>query len=211
MKKFAVGIPTINRADLLNQALHSYFKIFPNTKIFIIDNGNQNINERDDFFEIHRPDRNLGVSASWNLLCKKIFKDHEYALILNDDIQLSSSESTFSNFFNSHDFDLVRCYKQFHLCSFAITKKCFMSYRFDETFYPAYYEDRDMLYRLKLDRKKILEHFMLNPQIFRNSQTISTDGGNPELNKNFQKLTQLYIEKWGGPPDYEKYKTPFNK
>ena len=211
MKNFAIGIPTLNRADLLNQALHHYFKIFKNTEIFIIDNGSQQILSRDHLFNIDSPPENLGVSKSWNMLCDKIFETYEYALILNDDIEMGTSETAISGFINSFEFDIARCYSQFHLCSFIITKDCFSNYRFDENFYPAYFEDRDMLYRLKLDGRKTIEHYSLNPHIFRNSQTISHEGGDPSVNKDFSKLAKLYVDKWGGPPNQETYKTPYNR
>ena len=115
MKNFAIGIPTLNRADLLNQALHHYFKIFKNTEIFIIDNGSQQILSRDHLFNIDSPSENLGVSKSWNLLCDKIFKTYDYALILNDDIEMGTSETAISSFINSSEFDIARCYSQFHL------------------------------------------------------------------------------------------------
>ena len=40
---FAIGIPTINRADLLNPTLQKYFQDFPNVDIYILDNGSQKI------------------------------------------------------------------------------------------------------------------------------------------------------------------------
>jgi len=211
MNNFAIGIPTINRSDLLNQALFLYFKNFPNTEIFIIDNGNQDIRSRDHLFKIIKPGENLGVSKSWNLLCDEIFKQHSHALILNDDIELGVSEGSIKSFINNYTFDLSRCYTQFHLSSFILSKSCFSEFRFDEDFYPAYYEDRDMLYRLKLANRSVVENYLLNPHIFRNSQTISSQGGDPSINKDFNKLTELYIKKWGGPPNEEKYTTPYNK
>jgi hypothetical protein len=42
-KSFAIGIPTLNRFDLLHPALMFYKQDFPNTKIYVVDNGNQNI------------------------------------------------------------------------------------------------------------------------------------------------------------------------
>jgi glycosyltransferase involved in cell wall biosynthesis len=53
--KFIVAIPTINRADLLNEALAHYFEDFPNTEIVICDNGKQHeIITREKQFVIYR-------------------------------------------------------------------------------------------------------------------------------------------------------------
>lgn len=37
--KLLIGIPTINRADLLNAALEKYQECYSNVDILIIDNG----------------------------------------------------------------------------------------------------------------------------------------------------------------------------
>ena len=41
--KLMVAIPTLNRADLLNEALERYFEDFKETHIAICDNGKQSI------------------------------------------------------------------------------------------------------------------------------------------------------------------------
>ena len=85
--KLIIGIPTINRADLLNEALANYFEDFKNTEIFIVDNGKQEIITREKNFVIYRPESNLNVSGSWNVImdyAKKVNATH--VLMLNDDI-----------------------------------------------------------------------------------------------------------------------------
>jgi hypothetical protein len=210
-KKFAIGIPTINRSDLLNVALEKYFNNFPNVEIFIIDNGDQNISQRNKKFNYFSTGENYGVAKSWNYLCDKIFDNHEYALILNDDIVLDLNEEELESFFDGQTFDLIRCNKNYEMSSFALTKKCFSEFRFDEAFYPAYFEDLDFIYRLKLSNKKIIESSFLNPSEFINSGSISENGGDPSLVKNFPELLKIFIEKWGGTPGKELFVTPFNK
>lgn len=210
-KKFAIGIPTINRSDLLNTALDKYFDNFPNVDIFIIDNGNQNISNRNSNFHYFSPEENYGVAKSWNYLCDQIFKKHEYALILNDDIVIDLNEEELEFFLDGQHYDLIRCEKSFEMSCFALTKQCFSKFRFDENFSPAYFEDMDFIYRLKLSNKKIIENSFLNPAQFINSASISEQGGDPNLVKNFPKLFQLFINKWGGPPGKELFSTPFNK
>ena len=206
---FAIGIPTLNRADLLNPTLHQYFSQFPDVEIFIVNNGPQSIVRRDNHFTLHEPEENYGVAKSWNYLCDQIFQDHDYALILNDDIRLNLDQDAIENFLINQDFDLFRCQPHFHFCCFALSKNYFLKERFDEAFYPAYCEDRDYLYRLELNKGKVLEHSFLNPHQFINSATISPNGGDPNINKNFDKLRTLYIQKWGGPIGEEKFLTPF--
>lgn len=208
---FAIGIPTINRSDLLNESLSKYFKDFPNVEIYIIDNGGQKIKSRSNNFHYFNPEENFGVAKSWNYLCDKIFKEHDFALILNDDVYLGLSEDEVHEVINEQSFDLLKCEEEFHLCSFILSSSCFATHRFDEDFFPAYFEDRDYFYRLKLDNKEKVENKKLNPEIFLNSQTISPDGGDPSINKNFKLLAKLYMEKWGGLPNRETFTTPYNE
>ena len=205
---FAIGIPTINRADLLNVYLKKYFLDFKNVKIFILDNGFQEIETRKNNFEIIKFKINNGVAKSWNILCDKIFENHSHSLILNDDIYLGKNEQDIQNCINKNEFDLIRPPKINCLCSFILSKECFKHFRFDENFYPAYYEDTDYLYRLKLESKKIITDKTLQPILYNNSSSIKKDC---RLNQCWGKNELYYIKKWGGLKGKETYKTPFNK
>jgi len=89
--KVGVGIPTYNRYDLLKPYIGKYGVDFCDWNIYIVDNGNQGIENNEIKLSksgliIIQNDKNVGVGASWNQLCKKIFEKNDYALILNDDI-----------------------------------------------------------------------------------------------------------------------------
>ena len=91
--KLVVAIPTINRADLLNEALAKYFEDFKDTHIAICDNGNQDILTREENFMIYRPQENLNVSGSWNMLMDYSEKTGAtHVLMLNDDVYLGRTE-----------------------------------------------------------------------------------------------------------------------
>jgi GT2 family glycosyltransferase len=203
--RFAIGIPTINRADLLNEALEKYFFDFPNAEILILDNGNQDIIKRKENFKIFRTNKNFGVAKSWNFLCRQAYKTVDYILMLNDDIYLGKNQKDIYKFIKRTSFDLVHGEK--HLCSYILPKRIFKEFVFDENFYPAYFEDNDFKYRLLLEKKKIKSSSFLNPEIYRNSQTIMKDR---TLNNNFMDNQEYYIKKWGGLPNEEKYLKPFN-
>lgn len=205
---FAIGIPTLNRLDLLIPALHFYAEHdFKNVKIFVVDNGDQKINSSYPNVEIMVQERNIGVAASWNLLCDKIFEEHEYALILNDDIYLGKNQQQVSLLLQTFKIELTTSMQDF--CSFILSKECFAKVgRFDEEFYPAYYEDNDYEYRTKLKNMSVWRIPFLIPVIYRNSQTLekaSQIGQYTPINK------QRYIEKWGGLPSKETFRKPFNK
>ena len=183
--EFLVGIPTINRSDLLNEVLPKYFNDFHKNDIFIVDNGNQSIIERDEKFEIYRPNKNLGVAKSWNIIIQKALElGYQRVLILNDDVYLGKNRKEVISTFAFQMYD-----------------------GFDENFYPAYFEDKDYMYRLKIEGGYCIEDESLDPLIYRNSMTIKKD---IELNNNFATNEQLYIAKWGGLPNEEKFKTPFD-
>ena len=203
--KLVVAIPTINRADLLNEALAKYFEDFKNTHIAICDNGNQDIITREENFMIYRPQENLGVAKSWNMLIDysdKIGATH--VLILNDDIYLGKNETELALLIkNNLDADFINSFHNW--CSYIlrvdIWKKAGM---FDEEFFPAYFEDNSFDYKMTLVGAKKTWTSFLDPIVYRNSMTIAKD---PTLNQKFMQNKQIYIQMWGGLPSEEKYKT----
>jgi GT2 family glycosyltransferase len=207
--KLVVAIPTINRADLLNEALAKYFEDFKNTHIAICDNGNQDIITREENFMIYRPQENLGVAKSWNMLIDysdKIGATH--VLILNDDIYLGKNETELALLIkNNLDADFINSFHNW--CSYIlrvdIWKKAGM---FDEEFFPAYFEDNSFDYKMTLVGAKKTWTSFLDPIVYRNSMTIAKD---PTLNQKFMQNKQMYIQMWGGLPSEEKYLTKFNK
>ena len=200
--KFAIGIPTLNRYDLLLPSLLLYTKDFPEVKIYVLDNGNQNITKRFNTEVIVA--ENLSVAASWNYLCVEIFKQHENALILNDDIYLGRKTADIEDLLSKkkHKGALIKATPDW--CAFLLPKKIYETVgAFDERFTPAYYEDKDYEYRMKLKKIPVVKTPTLNPYVYRSSQTLEKlpsiiDGS--ILNK------QRYINKWGGEPNNEKFK-----
>jgi GT2 family glycosyltransferase len=210
-KTFAIGIPTLNRYDLLKESLRKYVDDFPNTEIYILDNGNQGI-ERDFYGVLNVTvipmKENLGVSKSWNWLCYQIFSCHDYALILNDDIYLGKNEDQINDL-------LMDCDDQDFIvgtgtwCAFMLSADTFNEVgKFDESIFPAYFEDNDYHIRMKLAGKSYFQTEFLNPEIYRNSQTILKDS---TINNRFNDNKNYYINKWGGEPGKETFATPFNR
>lgn len=207
---FAIGIPTINRADLLNEALANYEYSFPNTPIYIVDNGAQQI-MLTTLTRSHRPANNLGVAGSWNYLCDKIFENHAWALIVNDDVVLGYDKRAVyyvivDAMLAGHG--LVK--PQTHLHAFLLHRDAYRSVgKFDHLFYPAYFEDNDYGYRYSLQYgNRPYSDSRLDANLFRNSMTIKKD---PNLNSGFEANKARYIEKWGGLPMQEKFTRPFNR
>lgn len=207
--KFIVAIPTINRADLLNEALEKYFEDFKDTHIAICDNGKQNIITREENFMIYRPEENLGVAKSWNMLMDYADKiNATHVLVLNDDIYLGKTEHEINMLIrNNVDIDFINSFHNW--CSYILKVDAWKKAgKFDEEFFPAYFEDNSFDYKMTLIGAKKHWTSFLDPLVYRNSMTIAKE---PSLNNRFQQNRELYIEMWGGLPSEEKYSTKFNK
>lgn len=208
---FAIGIPTYNRMDLLLPSLIKYITTdFVGVDIHIIDNGHQHIKflEAMPNVKVYEQEENLGVAASWNKLCKKIYEKHDFALILNDDIYLGYNTIVVEK-------AMAICQSGFSQSNFSwsvfLMHKEFFDFvgDFDEVFYPAYYEDSDYLYRMKLLGIRQDIDALLNPQDVAISMTYekAPDMVNAAMIENKER----YIKKWGNLPLLETYTKPYNK
>jgi len=151
---------------------------------------------------------NLGVAASWNL-ARRYFNKYttDWVLVLNDDINIGATQLA----------DIVKGLKAyenkwmlvgpFYWSMYCIHQKC--PVRFDENFYPAYFEDNDFHRQIKLLNEDMYVGNVefLTPTVKRNSMTIEKD---PSVNKRFVTNREYYVQKWGGEPGKELFNTPFN-
>jgi GT2 family glycosyltransferase len=209
--KFEIGIPTLNRIDLLAPALILYGRDFDSIKITLVDNGNQPHGRLPANVDIIKNESNIGVGASWNVLCRKIFSDkkNDFAVILNDDIYLGLDKEFIGGFLSNkfNKDSLLRATVDW--CAFAISRHVWETVgEFDECFFPAYYEDNSYEYRMKLKGVKLIKTPSLNPVVYNSSKTIEKA---PELFEVCKKNKKIYIEMWGGEPQKEKFKTPYNR
>jgi GT2 family glycosyltransferase len=200
-------IPTVNRADLLAEAMAQYERVFPETPVLIWDNGKQGLPEYRNT-ETFVSDRNLGVAASWNALIKRASdRGFDTYLILNDDVILQCGEETLDRVLaNGGDDIFHRCRPFYNWSSFILRKHIYMKVGpFDEEFKGCFFEDNDYEYRMRLSGIHIRYEDELNPGVYRNSQTIEKD---PKLG-NYIDNRELFIRKWGGMPGSETYLTPY--
>jgi GT2 family glycosyltransferase len=207
--KLLVGIPTINRADLLNEALAEYFEDFASTEIVICDNGNQDIITREKMFVIYRPPQNLGVAGSWNMIMDYAERlGFTHVLMLNDDIMLGRTGYEIKLLIEQNlEVPFINSYQNW--CSFILRVDAWKQVGgFDTEFFPAYFEDNSFCYKMRLANMERVHTFVLNPFVYRNSMTIAKE---PSLNNNFMRNRQVYIDMWGGLPNEEKYTTKYNK
>lgn len=211
-----IGIPTLNRYDLLKKCVNSIYlgNINPD-RLIIVDNGGAlDFNEFSMYenVSIFKPGNNYGVARSWNWLIQQTKLQHPI-LITNDDVEFSENDiqKFYSGYENGNDFiytentsplNMYSCF----LISPNIIKKVGW---FDENFYPAYYEDNDYAYRMKLAG---IEFNSVATNISHVGSATIKSFSEAEISMHhnqFRNNTVYYTRKWGGLPGKEVYITPF--
>lgn len=210
---FAIGIPTINRFDLLHVSLLDYLFDFPNTRIYIMDNGHQGITDKvqHENITVIENDTPECVARCWNRLCTMIYNDGcRFPLIMNDDIYWGRQERQLQIFLeNNIDARNYDIYLPEHheWSAFILPQETYKKIGpFDETFSPAYFEDRDYEKRLGIAGMKILRTNFFDSKVFRNSQSHHKDHS---LLDNSLINREYYLKKWGGEPGKETFSHPF--
>ena len=205
--KFCIAIPTINRKDLLVEALEYYAKTIPKVTKLILDNGYQGIEPMDEGTWVWENDYG-GVSESWNRLMRKAWMNaFTHVLMLNDDVILQKGEEEILAIINKYPNSFQVCKPIHNWSSFILPVEVYNQLGpFDERFKKCFFEDNDYHYRLQLRNIHINYTEDLNPQVYRNSQTIEK---NPLLG-GYIENRDFYVKKWGGLPGSETFKIPFN-
>lgn len=217
-----IGTMVLNGAsDLLKQ----YACIdFPVNRYFIIDNSEGKFPEvRRAIREIQlsKPkfikeivvienNKNLGFSGSVNQIVKQN-TDVPYWVILSCDWHPKQNElqklaQRLEQPFTAMLCDATQNGYSAMVFNAGLIKKVGMM---DENFFPAYYEDNDHRYRMKL----VGLEWELFPLAYEHkvSSTLHSRKQFQERNKDtFQRNLDYYIKKWGGTPGAEKFKSPFN-
>lgn len=175
-------------------------------------------------------DENIGVAAAWNMFLNQAAQDEiDLLFIVNDDVTFEPG-----SFWNAvhaweesrpEDAVLMTAHtsiaeEQFYpgmadFCCFALNPKEAIQrigYFDSENFHPAYYEDNDYLYRVKLSEYEYYLYGGLKVH-HEGSKTQFWNGEERRVvsHEAFRANQQRYIQKWGGLPGSEKYTTPFNE
>lgn len=203
----ALGIPTINRNDLLQEALEVYKDTWYGRKVYIVDNGNQSIQTKSSNQRVMVMPKNLGVAGSWNLLAKTIrAQGFSHIALLNDDIVWKKNADQIEEFIQNNPADFYQGTGTW--CCFVVPVATLEKIGlFDEIFKICYFEDNGFAYRMKLANMKVIADPFFNPEVYRNSSTIAKDSS---LNIHFEENKQTFIRMWGGMPMQEKFTIPFN-
>lgn len=162
---------------------------------------------------------NAGVGPAWNRgIVQAAEAGCEYAVIVNDDVVLPSGmigrlteRLTGRRAIVSPTNVTGVCHPRgLNFWCFAIKPREFIQQYglFDENFAPAYYEDDDMAYRVRLAGGVIetiadtAYHQVMGTQSMDSVPVVGYDV--------WDKNEKYYAEKWGGSGGNEKFRTPFN-
>lgn len=209
-----LAIPTLSRYDLLDFCIASASKgIVKPDKYIVIDNGGLYTYEGRENVEVISYGYNIGVAKSWNYFINNV---PEIRIISNDDIQFYPE--TIKELVDGYNFSAITSLKimggfnTYSLYIFPDSLKPVVGL-FDESISPnyAYYEDNDFAYRMGLVGHG--SHLIENVRVGHfGSATLRQM--NPtqmtEHHKKFRLAQSNYINKWGGLPGEEKFRTPYN-
>lgn len=208
-KDLALIIPVLSQFELFASAIASIdYPVQP----YIIKNWNNNI----------------GVAAGWNEGMRRSMKDgYRYALIINDDVMFAPGaiKTIYNDLINldavmvSPNFIIPKNSSDPHFPRRGIIESvhwsCFVvdMYKlvqncgwFDENFYPAYFEDNDMFYRINLAGG--LRHYLNTDVVFFHKESATTR--TIVTQHDWDYCINYYKNKWGGEPGSERFSTPFD-
>jgi len=213
-----LGIPTLNRYDLLDKLIASAEAGTVKPDLYIIvDNGggyepSPALGLGPNVMSILRPGRNLGVAASWNLLLEQ--SGTQPLIISNDDIEYEPDAlEKMTKAMETNPFVGACGGWALFGQSFETTQKIGP---YDENFGMAYYEDCDYLLRLRRAGIPVTDL----GHIGKHSGNASTHGGSPEVQAAVAACRErnyaYFVAKWGadsprwGAPHGQIFDAPFN-
>jgi len=216
MDRVFVGIPILNRLDLLVECLDM---IDVPAEIVIVNNNSIDPDFRSELEDLCRTrgltalhqSRNLGVAASWNLIIRTaISRGYDWIFIGSNDTRLHPGSLEAALNVPKESDVAVWCLQghNFFLLSQSTVERVGW---FDENFYPAYKEDQDYDYRLRLLGLRQVQVPGAGADHF-GSATIAS---NPDyLNRcqdtHFNWNRNHYIMKWGGDVGEERFTHPYD-
>lgn len=177
-----IGIPCLNRFDLLEQAVAC---IDVPHELYLIDNSVVN----------------LGVAKSWNRILREGFsRGYDWVFIGNNDCFANPGAMQLT--INRLGTDGVGIWHIHYWSLFAISRQTVERVGwFDDEIWPCYYEDNDYYRRCELagvPMRQVPEATAVHlSEMTRKSGFVGRDN------------RPYYIRKWGGPPGEETFTTPF--
>lgn len=166
-------------------------------------------------------ENNIGVAAAWNKGLEQALGE-DAAIIVNDDVELHPG--TIAKLVDALDeYDLIsgvatpdpsrwaEDYEFPDFACFAVKPTDFIEKfgTFDENFYPAYFEDNDMVRRIKVGGGRQGIHMSAGINHV-GSATQNWGGSKVVSDQQFELNRDYFVMKWGGMPHEEKFDKPFD-
>jgi len=220
-QKIFLGIPVLNRLDLLERCLD---RVDLPAEVMVVNNNTVDpgfdaalaaMTERRGL-HLWKPERNLGVAGSWNLILRTALGwGHTVAFIGSNDTLLrpGTLATVWERIEESSQDELLWHIHAWNFFAIHVGIVPRVGW-FDENFYPAYKEDQDYAYRCHLAgvTRVGLRLPRLEPEHL-GSQTIRSDPEYEASNEatHFGWNLPYYLRKWGGDVYEERFLTPFNQ
>jgi GT2 family glycosyltransferase len=203
----ALIVPVYKKFDLFTRLMHS---VDTEIRPYVIDSYYNN----------------RGCAGAWNEGMRKAILDgYRYAIITNDDVEflpgtiekiyttLKETDAVLVSAAQNADTpDATEIYEGADFFCFGVDmiKLIDTCGSFDENFFPAYFEDNDMHYRMRLANVKGYIHPGAGARHV-GSATQNADPHNPVCpSERFEQLREYFRTKWGGVPGEERFTKPFN-
>ena len=212
------AVPTLNQLPWVKERhLPSLdFSLFSTVSLIVNELDSEKYAISSDFskkypMDVYYSDDNLGVSASWNFFISQAMDRGAKAIVIaNDDIEHQEGLADLCAALEDHPFAYLDAPQQNAFSCFGM-QLSLVRYvgNFDEEFSPAYFEDNDFAYRLRLAGIEL--HAVPGNYFHCGSATLGKfDWTRKQMHHhNFRKNAEYYVRKWGGMPGDEQYTVPF--
>lgn len=199
-----LGIPTHVRHDLCDRAIASAMtgSVSPDL-VYVVDNYGGYATHA---ARVVTPPANLGVARSWNLFAG-LARPHDL-LLANDDVTFGAGAIAAA---------LARPEPVVLLAGYACALYREEAWQrvglFDESYWPAYFEDNDWARRAKLAGVAVADLTDQHMVEHVGSATLQSvpDADRETMHRRFRDNRDYYARKWGGPPGEETHWTPFGR
>lgn len=191
-----LGIPTLLNGEAIKQSYKGILENLKTEDVFLIlDNGNQNLGLLEYKVIIEKSERNLGVAGSWNWLAKKAFSmGFQEIVLLQDDVIWEQHQlEACRELIKTSNIDHLLSYLEYSVQ--VLRKTTFDEVgEFDESFFPAFYEDDDYSYRMNNAKKSYKRFKKLDPSP--GSKKAVTSAKMAVVKNSFN----VFVKKWGFKP-----------
>lgn len=169
---------------------------------------------------------NMGVARGWNFLLEQVrdYIPDALCIVVNDDI-LFLKDTIQKLVYEALNHHTIKGAYQLCYCAggidapnafslFMVHPKTFFDVlgRFDESLWPAYFDDNDMYYRMKLIGADLTRVENCTADHGEGSATLKayTAEETNTHHAQFRRNQEYYVRKWGGEPGQEVFKQPFD-